>query len=174
MTSLLESPTCQSISQNQWLTTTESGERVNTNSPPCDWCCLAFCKLPVSCCSSRGGRKSKGERKKKKGKKMEEECNPPAWLRNTGWREKRDISPLLTAYPTPHTSPLPRAHHALWEMLQTSSTNWGVARRHRLQSKSESGSNLKLHAGEHKENDAQWPLCADTLETRNIWLILIN
>lgn len=37
---------------------------------------------------------------------MEEECNPPAQLRNTGWREESDISPLLTAPPhPPHLTP---------------------------------------------------------------------
>lgn len=174
MTSLLESPIYQSMSQNQWLMTTKSGERVNTNSPPYDWCCLAFCKLPVSCCSSRGGRKSKGERKKRRGRRWRKNATHLLGSETQAGGKTETSHHFLQLHPTPHTSPLPRAHHALWEMLQTSSTNWGVARRHRLQSKSESGSNLKLHAGEHKENYAQWPLCADTLETRNIWLIFIN
>ncbi len=89
------------------MTTTEWGERVNTNSPPCDWCCLAVCKLPMSCCSSRGGE-IKRRKAKERGKKIEEECNPPAWLRETGWREESDISPLLTAPPhPPHLNPSP-------------------------------------------------------------------
>lgn len=63
----------------------------------------------MSCCSSRGGeikRRKAKEREERREKKIEEECNPPAWLRNTGWREESDISPLLTAPPhPPHLTP---------------------------------------------------------------------
>lgn len=100
------------MSQNQWLMTPEWAERVNTNSPPCDWCCLDFCKLPVSCCSSRGGRKSRGERKKggeEDGGRMQPTC-----LVAKHGLEGRERH-LATSYsstppPTPHPSPGPIIH----------------------------------------------------------------
>ncbi len=105
VTGLLESPTYQSMSQNQWPRLSEAKGWTLTHRPAIDavWLC-ASCPCPAV---APGEEKSK-EKAKERGKKIEEECNPPAWLRNTGWREESDISPLLTAPPhPPHLNPSP-------------------------------------------------------------------